>query len=282
LVLSIFPELGLGENLPSILKWCPVSDIGRWLTVEVPEKDLRDYLYNKALYPNSVPGTQEELAIEQAIATQAMHLAVKQASKAYPSNGAGIFPGLLPWFEPMIASGSVLTKAPSQSQTLMMMLNGLQPTGVTTIAVDRNNLTASLGAAASVAPLLTVQSLDSTNFVNLCTIISPVGKAGSGTPILRVRLSLEDGQESQLEVKNGTLAAIPLPAGQKGTLHLAPLHRFDVGMGGFGRGGTVKVVGGTLGVVIDARGRPLRVPAEATKRHEWHEKWLAIAGTGQR
>lgn len=280
LILSIYPGLGLGENLPEILSLCTLNDILRWLPVDVSEKNLRDYIYNKALYPNSLPITAEELAIEQSLACQAIHLAIKQASKAYPPNILGSLPGLLPWFEPIIATGSVLTKAPSHNQILMMVLNGLQPTGVTTIAVDRNNLAASLGAAASVAPLLTVQSLDETNFVNLCTIISPVGKAPAGTPILRVRMTNDDGQESELEVRHGSLAAIQLPVGQTGTLHLTPLHRFDVGMGGLGRGGTVKVIGGVLGVVIDARGRPLRLPAEPSRRRDMLNQWLATAGSG--
>ncbi len=75
--------------------------------------------------------------------------------------------------------------------------------------------------------------------------------------------------------------AIRLPVGQAGTLHLTPLHRFDVGMGGLGRGGTVKVIGGVLGVLIDARGRPLRLPAEPSGRRELLNKWLATAGSGQ-
>ena len=282
LILSIYPGLGLGENLPQILDLCSLSEIARWLPLDISEKDLGNYIYNKALYPNSLPITAEELAIEQALACQAMLLAAKQASKAYPPNVPGSLPGLLPWFEPIIVSGSVLTKAPSRNQTLMMVLNGLQPTGVTTIAVDRNNLAASLGAAASVAPLLTIQSLDTANFINLCTVISPVGKAPGGAPILRVRMKTDEGQEFELEVRQGTLASLRLPAGQAGTLQLTPLHRFDVGMGGLGRGGTVKVIGGVFGVVIDARGRPLKLPAEPSRRRDILNKWLAIAGNGQR
>lgn len=280
LILSIFPGLGLGENLPEILNLCPLSDISRWLPVDISEKDLRDYIFNKALYPNSLPITADELAIEQSIACQAILLAIKQASKAYPPDVLGSLPGLLPWFEPIIASGSVLTKAPTRSQALMMVLNGLQPTGITTITVDRNNLAASLGAAASVAPLLTIQSLDATNFVNLCTVISPVGKAPAGTPIMRVRMTNSEGQETELEIRQGSMAVIRLPIGQAGTLHITPLHRFDVGMGGLGRGGTVKVIGGVFGVVIDARGRPLRLPAEPSRRREILNKWLTIAGSG--
>jgi MutL protein len=280
LILSIHPNLGLGENLPEILKLCPLSDIMRWLPIDMSEKNVRDYIHNKALFPESIPITADELAIEQAIASQAMRLAITQARKAYPADLPGSLPGLLPWFEPIIASGSVLTKAPNRSQVLMMILNGIQPTGVTTIAVDRNNLAPSLGATAAVAPLLTIQSLDTSNFVNLCTIISPVGNASPGTEILRVRMTTDDGQETELEVKNGALAAIKLPAGQAGTLHLTPLHRFDVGMGGFGRGGQVKVVGGALGVIIDARGRPLRLQAEPSRRRESHNRWLLVANQG--
>jgi hypothetical protein len=281
LKISIHPGLGLGENLPEILSLCPMEDIMRWIAIDIPETYVRDYIYNKAIYPSSLPITSEELAIEQGIASQAMHLAIRRASEAYPSDLPGSMPGLLPWFEPIIASGSVLTKAPDRNQTLMMIINGLQPTGVTTVALDRNNLAACLGAAAEVTPLLTIQSLDAANFINLCTVITPIGKAAVGTPILRVRMSREDGTESEVEVQQGTLAALRLPAGQAGTLHLTPLHRFDVGMGGFGRGGTVKVVGGTLGILIDARGRPLRIPPDPIQRRELLNKWLAAAVKGQ-
>jgi len=279
--LSIHPGLGLGENLPEILNQCPLADIMRWVPVDVSENYVRDYIQNKAVFPTSLPVTTDELAIEQAIACQAILLAVRQASKSYPPELPGSLPGLLPWFEPIIASGSVLTKAPSRSQTLMVILNGLQPTGVTTIALDRNNLAACLGATAGVTPLLTIQSLDATNFVNLCTVISPLGKAPIGTPILRIRLTSNDAIVSEMEVQNGDLTAINLAVGQTGTLHLTPLHRFDVGMGGLGRGGTVKVIGGMLGVVIDARGRPLRMQAEPSKRRELLNKWQEIVSSGQ-
>jgi hypothetical protein len=279
--LSIQPGLGLGENLPEILNQCSLGDIIRWIPIDVSEKYVRDYIYNKALYPTSLPMTPDELATEQALACQAMLLAVKQASKTYPPDVLGSMPSLLPWFEPIIASGSVLTKAPTRNQALMMVLNGLQPTGVTTIALDRNNLAVSLGATASVTPLLTIQSLDATNFANLCTIISPVGNAPPGTPILRVRMTDNDGVESEQEVKNGSLVVIKLPLGQAGTLHLTPLHRYDVGMGGLGRGGTVKVIGGVMGVVIDARGRPLRLPTEPSRRREVLNNWLTTTGPAQ-
>ncbi len=278
--LSIHPGLGLGENLPGILEQCPMEDIMRWVTIDVSENYVRDYIRNKAIYPTTLPITTDELAIEQAIACQAMLLAVRLASKSYPSELPRSLPGLLPWFEPIIGSGSVLTKAPSYNQAAMMILNGLQPTGVTTIALDRNNLAAPLGAAAAVTPLLTIESLDSTNFVNLCTVISPIGKAPFGAPILRVRMTHDNAIVLDQEILNGSLVTLKLPVGQSRTLQLMPMHRFDVGMGGMGRGGSIKVTGGELGVVIDARGRPLRMLTEPAKRREMLNKWLEIINTG--
>jgi hypothetical protein len=90
-------------------------------------------------------------------------------------------------------------------------------------------------------------------------------------------MTIDDGVESEQEIRHGSLVAMKLPLGQSGTLHLTPLHRFDVGMGGLGRGGTVKVIGGVLGVVIDARGRPLRITAEPSRRRELLNKWLTTS-----
>ena len=278
LILSIFTQLGLGANLPQMLQLCKLEDIQRWMTCDVPLPELQDYMYNKAAYPSSLPTGVVELDIEQALACQAVYLAVRQAMQSYPPEMPRSSPDFLPWFEPVIATGSVFTNAPARTQALLMLLNALQPTGITTLALDRNNLAGVLGAAASVAPLLTIQSLDSTNFLNLCTAISPVGQAPFGTPILRLRMVYADGNETSLEVKHGTIETLKLPAGQAATLYLNPLHRFDVGMGGAGRGGSLKVMGGALGVVIDARGRPLRLPADAGRRRDLHKKWLGILG----
>lgn len=274
LFINVQSGLGLGEHLPQMLEMCSLEEIQRWLPVEVCDTDLYNYLHNKALYPLSLPATPTEMAIEQALACQAIRLTMQQARRSFPAQVAGSAPGLLPWFEPIIAAGSVLTNAPTRGHALLTLLNALQPTGITTIALDRNNLAAALGVAAQANPLLLIQALDSTNFQNLCTVISPVGTASYGTPILRVQMTYADGHTSKVDVKMGALEVIPLSGGQLGSLQITPLHRFDVGMGGAGRGGTVKVMGGLFGVVIDARGRPLTFPTDSARRRELINKWL--------
>jgi hypothetical protein len=79
-------------------------------------------------------------------------------------------------------------------------------------------------------------------------------------------------------VKQGNLEVLQLPYGQTGRIQLQPLHRFDVGMGAPGRGGGLRVMGGTFGVIIDARGRPLSLPDDCSRRQELFKKWLWTLG----
>jgi hypothetical protein len=275
---SVFPEYGLGRGLAELLDHCPVADITRWLHLDVPDSYITEYLYTKVIYPASLPATLDDLAIEQAIARQVIRLAVNDMLGAVRSRNNGPKSGLLPWFEPIVSSGSVLTRAPNHAQSLLILLDGLQPTGITTLVLDQNHLSSALGAAASVNPVLTAQVLGSSTFQNLGTVICPVGDARPGTPILRVRITPDGGGETTMEVKAGALEMLRLPNGQRAQLQLQPLHKYDVGMGGAGRGGSLRVVGGALGVIIDARGRPLPLPSDPGRRREVIGKWRWTLG----
>jgi hypothetical protein len=105
-------------------------------------------------------------------------------------------------------------------------------------------------------------------------VITVISSAPPGAPVLKVRVKYASGNEAQVEVKNGALEVISLAQGEVAQLQLQPLNRAEVGMGGAGRGGSVKVTGGASGVVIDARGRPLRLPKDPGKRREQLKKWL--------
>jgi hypothetical protein len=158
-----------------------------------------------------------------------------------------------------------------------MLLDGLQPAGITTLALDQNNLLAMLGATAEVNSLLPVQVIDAGALAYLATVISPVSNASYGTPIVRVKLIREDGTEMSSEVNMGNLQILPLDSGQTARLELRPLQRADVGLGP-GRAGALDVIGSSLGVVIDARGRPLQLPSNAGERIKLLKKWLKTVG----
>lgn len=270
--LRVYPNLGVGSGAAGVLERTALEDIKRWLPVKITDNVIRNYIYNKSIYPSSLPTEEDHLEIELALAKQALRLAVKDIipslEKQLDSSGT-----LLPPLEPIIGSGRVLTNAPKRYQSLSVLLDGLQPTGVTTLALDQNGLLPGLGAVAEDNPLLTVQVIESSTFLNLGTVIAPIGITRPGTTILRIRILREDGRTVTREVKYGSLSILPVEMGEKVSLHLRPLHRFDVGMGGPGKAGKVNAVGGALGIIIDARGRPLQFYQDEEKNRKRNEIW---------
>ncbi len=277
LTLNVYPQLGLGEGLASLLHFASLKDITRWLPLDISPETIRDYLYQKSFYPATIPATVEEMSIGQALARQTLSLAFTAASRDFPDHIRRPAPGLTPYFEPIIAGGNVITNAPTLGQALLILLDAIQPVGITSLILDQNNLLPAMGAASSNNAILPVQVLESGAFLGLASVIAPLTTAHPGTPILRLRLVDQNGSETNLEIKNGALEILPLPAGQTGHLYLRPLHHTDVGFGQ-GRLGDLKIKGTALGLVIDARGRPLRFPADDVQRRKLLMQWLSTAG----
>ncbi len=279
LTLGVYPQLGLGEGLANLLRYTSLEEILKWIPLDIPAEAVQSYLYQKSIYPTSLPATPEDLAIEQALARQTLSVALNSVAKDFPRRVHHAFPGLTPYFEPILAGGSVLTRAPALGQSLLILLDAIQPVGITTMILDQNNLLPALGAAASRNSILPVQVLESGAFLGLATVVAPYLNAQLGTPVLHGRLVYQNGNESHLDIKLGALEVLPLPVGQSGRLYLQPLHHADVGFGpGNTRNSGISVTGTALGVVIDARGRPLRLPADAERRRAIIKKWLWTLG----
>jgi hypothetical protein len=233
---------------------------------------LRDYLYQKSLYPSTIAATKEDFAIAQSVARQALYLAMQSARRDFPRNVPHIKPSLSPLFDPILAGGGALSDATRPGHGLLLLLDTLQPVGVTTVILDQNNLLPLLGVAAAQNNILPVQVIESGAFLSVGTVVVPVVSAHYGTPILRATLTYANGSEARADLKFGGLEVLPLPSGESGKLTLQCLRGADIGFGP-GRGGTIHVTGGALGVVFDGRGRPLELPADAVRRRELIKKW---------
>jgi len=280
LVMGVYPQLGLGEGLANLLRYTSLEEIARWIPFDIPVESIRDYLFQKSIYPASLPATAEELAIEQAAARQILSVGLNGIAKDFPSGQVRrAAQGLTPYFEPILAGGSVITRAPTLGQSLLLILDAIQPVGITTIIMDQNNLLPALGAAATHNSILPVQVLESGAFLGLATVVAPYADVRPGTSILRGRLVYQNGNESHIDIKQGALELFPLPTGQSGRLYLTPMHRADIG---FGPGRThtegIPVSGTALGLVIDARGRPLHFMANVARQREIVKKWYWTLG----
>lgn len=275
--LGVYPQFGLGENLPILLQHTSLDEILRWSTLDVSTGVLRDYIFQKSLYPSSIAATKEDQSLAQAVTRQALRLAVETARREFPRSAANSRSGMLPPFNPILAGGGALTNAPSPGQCLLLLLDAIQPVGITTFILDRNNLLPMLGAAAERNSVLPVQLLESGAFQSLGTVISLGGAVNYGALLARIRLRYADGRETGAEIKAGGLEILPLPSGQSATLSIQPRHGINAGFGP-GRGGTMTVNGGEVGLVFDGRGRPLVLPKDSGLRRELLKKWQWTVG----
>ena len=267
LSLNVYPY-GMGQGVEAALNDSALSDFTQWVTDDISEKDVLDALWNKRLYPGSIPMTPQALEIEMALARQNLQLAMR---KLLASN-----PDLVPQFEPIVITGAVLSHAPTRGQALLALLDGLQPVGISTVAIDPNGVLAACGTIADVNALLPAQVADSGALISLGTIICPLCNARRGTSILRARLKYDNGREMRSEIKQGTITVMPLPVGHSAHLNLEPLQ--TVYINPEKRSGVVnlKVTGGACGVVIDARGRPIQLPKNSEDRSHLLRQWRKL------
>jgi hypothetical protein len=277
LTLGTYPQFGLGENLAGLLQYTELDEIMRWLPLDISQNTLREYLYQKSLFPGTLPATADDQAIAQAVARQVLYLAVRTAQKDFPGKNNPSKNGLMPPLDLILAGGGVIGDSTSLGQSLLLLLDAIQPVGLMPILIDQNNLLPLLGVAALRNYYLPVQVIDSGAFIGLGTVISVVASARYGEQILRAKLTYADGTDVRADVKFGGLEILPLPSGQSARLSLQPLQRADAGLGP-GRGGAVTVTGGALGVVIDARGRPLQLPTDPVRRRDLTKKWYHTVG----
>jgi hypothetical protein len=276
-ILRVYPQFGLGENLPMLLQYASLEDILRWSPLDVSTGALRDFLYQKSLYPSSIASTGEDQSLALAVARQALHLALQAARRDFPRNAPAQGAGALPYFDPIFAGGGALADSSSPTDSMLLLLDAIQPLGISTIILDRHSLLPALGAAAQHNSLLPVQVLDSGAFESLGTVVSLSGAAREGAPTARVHLVHENGAEARADITSGSLQLLPLPYGQTGRLAVQPRHGIDAGFGP-GKSGTLSINGGTLGVVIDGRGRPIRLPADSDRRRDLLKKWRSSLG----
>jgi hypothetical protein len=261
---SVFRPFGTGTGLHGVIKAIPLERITRWLPVEIPADDVRDYLQQKTLFPASLPLTRETLAIEQALAREILRYAARRSAERWPGTPFS--------FERIFISGAALTQLPSHLQSLLITLDGIQPVGVNIFMLDPYGLSQALGAIAGSNTLLPAQIIESGAYANLGTVLCPVSDSKPGTLILKMKITYEDGRDTRLEIKQGSLVSLPVRNGQTVHLDVDPQHGavLDPCIPGLRR---FKITGGLCGAVVDARGRPLQLPEDPARRMEQLQRW---------
>jgi hypothetical protein len=275
---TVSARLGVGYSIRNVLDEVGIDRILRWLPFEMDVDQARNEILNKSLRPMTVPGTVEGLLLEQAVAREAISLTLGKARGRWLGSGLGAVEEHVPPVDLIVGRGGVLSQAPVRGQAVSILLDAIQPTGVCALALDESSLLPQLGALASVHPLAAAQVLERDGILKLGTVISLTGSGQEGAVALKLKIDYDDGQSLRVEVPFGAVEVIPLMEGKRAVVEMRPSSRFDVGLGKKGKGATTELDGGVLGIIVDARGRPLSLPADEERRRTKIEEWMGELG----
>jgi hypothetical protein len=270
---ALFPQGGVGPGAGYILRAVGASSILRWLVIEADENTVREHVLTRILRRRMIPTTQLELELEYALAREAIRLALH----APGSRLSGLHP-----VDVLLATGGTLTNTPHPAHTALILLDAMQPRGITSLVLDAGRIATMLGSVAAVAPDVAAQMTENDAMPSLLgTAVSVIGRPVDDQPAVRAFLEYEDGKKDSIEVAAGTLARLAVPHGRRALLSLYPAPGVDVGLGpGQQARASEPVEGGALGLIIDARGRPLELPTTALERMARLREWRTAIGIG--
>ena len=283
---TVSANLGMSYSISNVLAEATLPMILRWVPYDSDERELRNRVKNKMIRPTTIPQTLEALMFEQAVSREALRLSYIQ-HKQFATTLAGVQQqrSIGDAFgqntgdrsivnnmalDLLVASGGVLSHAPRMEQTAMMLIDAFEPEGITRLAKDSIFMMPHLGVLASVHPRAAMEVFERDCLIYLGTCIAPKGLAKPGTPICGYKFSgaLRDSGE----LRFGDLQRLRLGRGETAQVQLDPARGFDVGAGP-GKPLTRAIHGGTAGVILDGRGRPLTLPSDRATCRETVRRW---------
>jgi uncharacterized protein (TIGR01319 family) len=284
---TVSANLGMSYSISNVCAEAGMDNILRWVHVDMNERTLRNRVKNKMIRPTTIPQTLEALIFEQAVSREALRLAYVQHKEfatslkgvqqqrtvgdLFNQGGAQSIVDNMA-LDLLVASGGVLSHAPRMEQTAAMLIDAFEPEGITTLAKDSIFMMPHLGVLAQVHPQAAIEVFERDCLVYLGTCVAPKGLGSLGKPCFSFRLS-GSGLNETGDVRVGEMRKIPLEPGQTATISVEPARGFDCGAGS-GKPIDKEIRGGTVGVILDGRGRPLQLPEDESQCRKLLTTWV--------
>jgi len=297
---TVSANLGMSYSICNVLKEAGTENIARWLPFEIDPFEVRNRLRNKMIRPTTIPQTYEDLLIEHAVAREALRLAFdhhkslargltgsaqqRDIGQIFDQQASGQTLIKMMDLDIVIGSGGVLSHAPERAQSALMVLDAYQPEGVTMITVDSIFMMPHLGVLSEHLYEAARQVFERDCIVKVGTCIAPVGVGKEGELCVSIA-----GDGLKVSANFGELKIVPFDPAVTKEIVITPGRGFDVGAGkgkpltmkastGIKGEGSVRLSSSLLGLIIDARGRPLVLPTDTPTRIAKLRSWLQAMG----
>ena len=239
----------------------PVDRVARWTADEPLPEALQVFVLERTAQPTALPSTSSELQLAHAIWTAA-------AREALSESGGGR--GQAPPVDLAVITGDITRTLARPVQAAMVLINSLETAGVTQLALDASNALAMSGCLIHSGLAAAVES----SLVRLGACAALRGDASLGNAAVAVEVHPAGASVIEREVTAGSMDVIQWDADVEAEVRIWPAPEFDAGLG-FGRPVHLRapIVAGSIGLVIDARGRPLVWPDAPDARQAWVAQW---------
>jgi uncharacterized protein (TIGR01319 family) len=290
---TVSANLGMSYSISNVLAEAGLSNIMRWVPFTIDEQTLRNRIKNKMVRPTTIPQTLDELQIEHAIAREALRLAlIHHKSLATGLKGVQQERTISDVFEQqtsgqtlidmlkldlIVGSGGILSHAPRRVQSMMLMVDAYEPLGFTRLSVDSIFMMPHLGVLSTINEKAAADVFVRDCMVYLGTCMAPVGQGKDGERCADYEILFPDGRPEKGSLSFGELKLFPLAHDQQARVTVNPAKQVNVGAGP-GNAVTKDVSGGVVGLLLDGRGRPLRLPAEQDARTKALIRWQNAVG----
>jgi uncharacterized protein (TIGR01319 family) len=218
---TVSANFGMSYNICNVFAKADKTRLQQWLHPSLTETDLRNYVANKMLYPTLNPDNDATLHIEQAMARIALQLSLHQHLQMnFSVSNIGHFLKLkddeldpfheqffreklneraefrLQDFHMIIGAGGVISHAPTEKQAAIMLIDGLQPRGMTELWRDNHFISPHLGKLSQVDNQAALELLKTECLEPLCLCIRPLPeRIKPGKPALTIELKSEQGSQ---------------------------------------------------------------------------------------
>ncbi|HUT04748.1 MAG TPA: glutamate mutase L [bacterium] len=285
---TVSANLGMSYSVSNVLAEAGIENVMRWIPFDLEERDLRNRIKNKMIRPTTIPQSLQELIIEQAIAREALRLAFEHhkslavglkgvqqertISDAFAQSRTGGTLVNMMSLDMLVGSGGILSHAPRRHQAALMMIDAFQPEGITQLTVDSIFMMPQLGVLSTLHERAATEVFEKDCLIHLGTCIAARGTGKPGTPCMQVSADLPSGEHREVSLSLGEMYLLNAAVGESAQLKVSPHKGFDVGAGP-GKSLTAKVSGGVVGIILDARGRPIVLPGNKPERVRKLQEW---------
>lgn len=286
---TVSANLGMSYSVSNVLAEAGLPNIMRWMPFTIDEQTLRNRIKNKMIRPTTIPQTLDELQIEQAIAREALRLALihhkslatglkgvqqeRTISDVFEQQTSGKTLVDMLKLDLIVGSGGILSHAPRRIQSMLMMVDAYEPTGCTRLSVDSIFMMPHLGVLSTINEKAATDVFVRDCMIYLGTCVAPIGQGKDGDLCTDYEITWPDGETTTEQLKFGELRLFPLESGKHATIKILPAKQANMGAGP-GVEVTKEVHGGVVGLLLDGRGRPLRFPVEQQARVAALTKWF--------